>query len=103
MASGNSGIECRFLLSSAKFKWNGLNYILALAVDPNNSSKIICGDAMWAHSSVDNGSNWQQIYTDFNFDNAPSTLINQANQYKTTGLETTASYWLNWSSPTSIL
>jgi len=90
------------LLSSAKFKWNGLNYILALAVDPNNSSKIICGDAMWAHSSVDNGSNWQQIYTDFNFDNAPSTLINQANQYKTTGLETTASYWLNWSSPTSI-
>ncbi|MFN0190312.1 MAG: T9SS type A sorting domain-containing protein [Bacteroidia bacterium] len=90
------------LLSSAKFKWNGLNYILALAVDPNNSSKIICGDAMWAHSSVDNGSNWQQIYTDFNYDNAPSTLINQANEYKTTGLETTASYWLNWTSSTSI-
>ncbi|MES2590045.1 MAG: hypothetical protein V4622_13785 [Bacteroidota bacterium] len=89
-------------VSTAKFKWNGLNYILALAVDPNNSSRIISGDGMWAHSSTDFGTNWQQIYTDFNFDNTPSTLLDQTKEYKTTGLETTASYWLNWSSPTHI-
>ncbi len=87
---------------SSKFTWNGVNYMLALAVDPNNSSRLICGDGMWAHSSIDKGVNWQQIYTDFNYDNSPSTLIQQSKKYLTTGLETTASYWLNWTSPTKI-
>jgi len=87
---------------TSKFTWNGLNYIKALGVDPNNSSKIVCGDGMWAHSSIDNGNNWQQVYTDNNYDNPPSTLISQSSQYKTTGLETTASYWLHWTSPTTI-
>ncbi|CAN5451620.1 hypothetical protein BH10BAC5_BH10BAC5_15660 [soil metagenome] len=88
--------------SNSKFTWNAVNSILALCVDPNNSSRIISGDGMWAHSSIDNGTNWQQIYTDFSYDNSPSTLIQQSNLYKTSGLETTASYWLTWTSPTNI-
>ena len=86
----------------AKFKWNGLNYIGGLAVDPNNSSRIIIGDGMLAHTSIDYGSNWQQAYTDVNYDNAPSVLLQESHLYKTSGLETTSAYWLDWTSPTSI-
>jgi len=89
-------------LNTSRFKWNGLTYFLMLSVDPNNSSRLLCGDQFVAHSSIDQGANWQQAYTDVNYDNAPSVLINQSNQYKTSGLETTACYWLNWTSPTNI-
>lgn len=90
------------LASTSKFKWNGLNYILSMAVDPNNSGRLICGDGMWAHTSIDYGNNWKQAYTDSNYENAPSALLNDTTNYITTGLETTASYWLTWMSPQNI-
>jgi len=89
-------------LNTNRFKWHALTYFLMLSVDPNNSSRLLCGDQFVAHSSIDKGVNWQQAYTDVNYANAPSVLINQSNQYKTSGLETTASYSLNWTSPTNI-
>jgi len=89
-------------LNTSRFKWNGLTYFLMLSVDPNNSSRLLCGDQFVAHSSIDKGVNWQQAYTDVNYDNVPSVLLDQSHQYKTSGLETTASYWLNWTSPTNI-
>lgn len=90
------------ILTTSRFKWHGLTYFLALTVDPNNSSRIICGDQFVSHTSIDGGVNWQQAYTDVNYDNAPNTLLDQSHQYKTSGLETTASYWLNWTSPTNV-
>lgn len=88
--------------NTSKFKWNGMNYILSMAVDPNNSARLVCGDGMWVHTSIDQGTNWQQAYTDPNHDNPPSVLIRDTSNYITTGLETTASYWLTWTSPPTI-
>ncbi len=90
-------------LITSKFKWNGMNYILSMAVDPANPARIICGDGMWVHTSVDYGANWQQAYTDINHDHLPSVLITDTSNYKTTGLETTASYWLTWTDSSSIV
>ncbi|MDZ4664290.1 MAG: T9SS type A sorting domain-containing protein [Bacteroidota bacterium] len=90
------------LSATARFKWHGISYFLALTVDPNNSGRLICGDQYVAHTSIDGGVNWTQAYTDINYDNAPSTLLNQTHKYKTSGLETTACYWLTWTSPTNI-
>jgi hypothetical protein len=89
-------------LTTSKFKWNGLNYILSMAVDPNSSSRLVIGDGMWAHTSIDSGTNWQQVYTDVNYDYAPGVLHQDTSNHKTTGLETTASYWLTWADPSNI-
>jgi len=90
------------LLSTSKFKWNGLNYILSMSVDPNNAARMVCGDGMWVHTSIDYGANWQQAYTDVNYDNPPSVLHMDTSNYITTGLETTAAYWLTWTNPSNI-
>jgi photosystem II stability/assembly factor-like uncharacterized protein len=106
MLSSNANVTTGWigkqLIPTSRFKWHSITFIASLAVDPNNSSRIICGDQYVAHTSIDKGANWQQAYTDTNFDNAPSTSINQSHWYKTAGLETTASYWLDWTSPTDI-
>ncbi|MBC7862173.1 MAG: T9SS type A sorting domain-containing protein [Bacteroidia bacterium] len=101
-ANVTTGWIGKHTIANAKFKWNGVNYIGGLSVDPNNSSRLIIGDGMLVHTSTDMGSNWQQAYTDVNFDNAPSVLLQQSSQYITSGLETTSSYWLDWTSPTDI-
>ena len=82
--------------TNAIFNWNGLNYICGLDVDPNNPSRIMCCDGMTVHTSTDMGNNWEQAYTDTTYQNAPSTLLSQAQSYKSSGLETTVSYWLTW-------
>ena len=79
-----------------KFKWNGVNYLDGLSVDPNNSSRLFICDGMGAYTSINKGSDWQQAYTDLNYDNSAGTLLLQTSSYKTSGLETTAAYWLTW-------
>jgi len=87
---------------SSKFLWNGLTFISGFEVDPTNSSRIVCADKMTIHTSIDQGNNWNQAYTDFNYQNTAGTLIQQSHSYKTSGLEPTVSYWLQWSNATNI-
>ncbi|MDZ4668723.1 MAG: hypothetical protein SGJ00_12705 [bacterium] len=106
MFNSNANITTGWLgkhsLTTAKFRWNGLNYISGLAVDPNNAARVVCCDGMTIHTSLDLGSNWKQAYTDTIYQNLPSTMLQQSQSYKTSGLETTAAYWLSWIGPLNL-
>ncbi len=98
--SNNDHIRTGWLGKSSnpvyKFRWNGLSEMHDLGVDPLDPLRLICTDGMAAHTSEDSGATWRQAYTDSAFDNPALTLVDETKPFRTSGLETTAAYWLHW-------
>jgi len=73
-----------------------------LAVDPQDSSRLMMTDGWVAHTSSDGGGLWQQVYVPLSQDHAPGAMISDTEAYNNTGINNTTVWWMHWTSPTDI-
>ncbi len=62
----------------------------------NNPNKLIFTDFGFAHLSYDGGTNWQQLYVDFNTQNNKGVATPKGKLYKGVGLENTTNWNILW-------
>lgn len=76
--------------------WVGINTIEGLCVDPKNNLRLMSSDFYAPYLTEDAGNTWHQRYTDTTYETQPGTLIPQNRNYKSSGLQVTVCYWMQW-------
>ncbi len=107
MLQNNTGTSTGWFGTSSdptwNHKWNGINTIEGLGVDPNNINRVVRTDKSLVIISEDGGATWHQAYTKSNHEHASGTLLSPADVYETSGLEVTVYYWFTWLSQQNIV
>ncbi len=76
--------------------------IEGLAVDPQDSTRLMMTDGWVAHTSTNGGGLWQQINVPLSQDHAPGATISDTEAYNNTGINNTTVWWIHFSSATNI-
>ncbi len=82
--------------------WFG-EYVLGLAVAPNDPNTVVFTDLGFAHITNDGGTNWRQMYVDSSDENPAGSATPQNQSYTSTGLENTSCWWLHWRDADNVL
>ena len=82
--------------------WWYPEYVLGLAVSPNNPDIAVITDLGFAHATVDGGISWKQMYVTPDTQNNAGYVTPVRHYYQGVGLEDTSVWWLNWSDANTI-
>lgn len=75
--------------------WFG-EYVLGLAVAPDDPNTVVFTDLGFAHLTKDGGSNWRQMYVNPANENPAGSPTPQNLSYTSNGLENTSAWWMHW-------
>ena len=76
--------------------WGYPEYVLGLAVDPNNADHLLFTDLGFAHVSTNGGTNWEQAYVAKSDENVANINTPSFKSYHSIGLENTTCWSLGW-------
>jgi photosystem II stability/assembly factor-like uncharacterized protein len=76
--------------------WGYGEYVLGLAVAPNDANRVAFTDLGFVHVTETGGTTWKQAYVNSNDQNGPASNTPILKAYNGNGLENTSHWWLCW-------
>jgi photosystem II stability/assembly factor-like uncharacterized protein len=83
--------------------WTYGEYVLGLAVSPNNASAAAITDLGFIHMTNDAGISWRQSYLAAPSQNVQGSATPKSRYYRSNGMENTSCWSLFWNSATSVI
>ncbi len=83
--------------------WSYGELAMGFEVSPLDSTRLVITDYGFAHISEDSGDHWRALYVTPDDLNPAGANIPAGQTYKSSGLDNTTSWDLNWTSPTHII
>ena len=96
LIDGNENVKTGWIGENGDLDWPVTGFALGLSVAPNNPNVLIVTDYFGAHTSVNGGANWQQVYAPLSDSNTENVNTPQNQYYNSNGLEVTSSWWISW-------
>lgn len=100
--NGNQNITTGWCGDGGDQAWWYPEYVLGLAVHPQDPDVLMFTDLGMGHLSIDGGMTWRQMYVDPSGENPAGQETPAGRTYRGNGLENTSVWWLAWSDATQI-